>query len=160
MALQVLVFAATLWLGFYLLARDPAKSRLRWTGSGLVTYALAIAANLLEIAASGAIFILAPRGLSRMTGISPAMAFTVIGIGLLGYAAWLWLNARDPRVSRRVALAPITGDSLWVIASIIILLGDYLPLSTAGKWGVALIADIVGIFAILQLAGLRPLSSE
>lgn len=117
-------------------------------------------ANALFSAASGAIFILAPRWLSRMTGITPAMAFTVIGIGLLGYAAWLWLNARDGRVSRGVALTAITGDSLWVIASIILLLGDYRPLSTAGKWGVALVADIVGIFAILQLVGLRRLSSD
>lgn len=50
--LQVLTYAAALWLGLYLLARDPAKVRLRLTGLGLAAYALALATDLLETTSS------------------------------------------------------------------------------------------------------------
>lgn len=76
MALQVLVFAAALWLGFYLLARDPAKSRLRWTGSGLVAYALAIAANLLESAGGAVVRGSGWQQLGQLLTILPALLWT------------------------------------------------------------------------------------
>ena len=41
-ATTVPVFGLALWLGLYLLARDPRSPRLRWTGLGLVAYALAL----------------------------------------------------------------------------------------------------------------------
>ncbi len=41
--LYLLAFSFALWLGLYLLARDVNNPRLRWTGLGLATYALAIA---------------------------------------------------------------------------------------------------------------------
>lgn len=43
LALHLLVFGFALWLGCYLLARDPRKPRLRYTGLGLITYAVEIA---------------------------------------------------------------------------------------------------------------------
>ncbi len=39
LALHLLVFGFALWLGCYLLARDPRKPRLRYTGLGLIAYA-------------------------------------------------------------------------------------------------------------------------
>ena len=41
--LYIPIFIFSLWLGFYLLARDPRKPRLRYTGLGLIAYALEIA---------------------------------------------------------------------------------------------------------------------
>lgn len=120
----------------------------------------ALQGNALFSAMSGLGFLLAPGWLARITGVRPAAAFTVVGVGLVGYAAWLWLNTRKEPVPRSTALAAIVGDSLWVIASVIVLVSGMLPLTTAGKWGVALVADVVGVFAILQLIGLRRLQSE
>lgn len=116
--------------------------------------------NALFSATSGLGFVLAPGWLARATGIEPALAFTIIGIGLLGYSAWLWLNAGKDSVPRGTALMAIAGDSLWVVTSVIVLVGGYLPLTTAGTWGVALVADVVGVFAILQLIGLRRLQGQ
>jgi len=120
----------------------------------------ALQGNALFSAMSGLGFVLAPGWLARITGIRPALAFTIVGAGLVGYAAWLWLNARKEPVPRSTALVAIVGDSLWVIASVIVLMSGLLPLTTAGKWGVALVADVIGVFAILQLIGLRRLQSE
>lgn len=120
----------------------------------------ALQGNALFSATSGLGFALAPGWLAQVIGIQPALAFTAVGIGLLVYAAWLWLNARKEPVPRSTAWVAIGGDSLWVIASVIVLVSGILPLTTAGKWGVAVIADVVGVFAILQLIGLRRLQNE
>jgi hypothetical protein len=44
---SVLVFGFALWLGLYLLARDAQKGVVRYTGLGLVVYALGLALDLL-----------------------------------------------------------------------------------------------------------------
>ncbi|MEO8606939.1 MAG: hypothetical protein ABI690_03610 [Chloroflexota bacterium] len=41
--LNISIFSFSLWLGFYLLSRDPRKPRLRYTGLGLIAYGLEIA---------------------------------------------------------------------------------------------------------------------
>lgn len=45
--LKILAYSLALWLGLYLLARNPASSRLRWAGFGLIAYALSLASDLL-----------------------------------------------------------------------------------------------------------------
>ena len=44
---SVFVYGVALWLGLYLLGRDPRSPRLALTGFGLIAYALAVACNLL-----------------------------------------------------------------------------------------------------------------
>ena len=46
------VYALALWLGLYLIGRDPRSPRLLLAGSGLLAYAFAVACNLLADAAS------------------------------------------------------------------------------------------------------------
>lgn len=48
---QFLAFGLAAWLGLYLLARDPLNPTLRWSGVGLLAYALALAAQILAAAA-------------------------------------------------------------------------------------------------------------
>jgi hypothetical protein len=55
LALSVFTFAFSLWLGLYLIARDPHKRRLRYTGFGLIAYALALAVNALSACADPAL---------------------------------------------------------------------------------------------------------
>ncbi len=44
--LYILFFALTTWLGFYLTVRDPAHPTLRWTGLGVLIYALIFASQI------------------------------------------------------------------------------------------------------------------
>ena len=53
MFIQVVFYAFTLWLGVSLIARDLTSTRLRWAGMGVVSYALAIALDLLASLAPG-----------------------------------------------------------------------------------------------------------
>jgi len=47
LALQILAFSLTLWLGLYLLSRDPGDSLLRWSSAGLIAYAFSVAGSAL-----------------------------------------------------------------------------------------------------------------
>ncbi|MGF1470470.1 MAG: hypothetical protein ACFB50_01860 [Rubrobacteraceae bacterium] len=53
----VLVYGLALWLGLYLIGRDPRSPRLLLTGLGLVSYALAVAGKLLVSVSSAASFL-------------------------------------------------------------------------------------------------------
>ncbi|MEM8530241.1 MAG: hypothetical protein AAGF95_05315 [Chloroflexota bacterium] len=53
--LEIVTFGLALWLGFYLLSRNPAKLALRFTSFGLIAYALGLAFNLLSQLAPPAI---------------------------------------------------------------------------------------------------------
>jgi hypothetical protein len=46
-------------------------------------------------------------------------------------------------------------DILWVVGSILLLIADPLTLSNEGKWIVLILADAVGVFAVLEYFGLR-----
>ncbi len=45
--LQIFVYTIVLWLGLYLIGRNPANLRLRFTGLGTVAYALSLASGFL-----------------------------------------------------------------------------------------------------------------
>ena len=53
LVIQVFLFGFTAWLGFYLIARNPARPLLRYTGLGLVSYGLAMAFDILVTATDG-----------------------------------------------------------------------------------------------------------
>lgn len=44
---QVLTYSFSLWLGLYLIGRNPANRRLLWSGLGLLAYTLALAGEIL-----------------------------------------------------------------------------------------------------------------
>ena len=46
-------------------------------------------------------------------------------------------------------------DVLWVLGSVALIFSNQIPLTVAGKWAVALVADVVALFAVLQYVGVR-----
>ncbi len=48
LTINILTFSFALWLGLYLLARNPAKALLRYAGLGILAYALSLAAEILN----------------------------------------------------------------------------------------------------------------
>jgi hypothetical protein len=47
LVLQVIIYSFSLWLGLYLISRNPGQPRLLWSGLGLVLYALSLAGETL-----------------------------------------------------------------------------------------------------------------
>ena len=103
----------------------------------------------------GLVFILIPAKVSGMFGLSNELAITITGALLIGWEIFVFQLVRQHQISLAGVWAIILGDLTWVLGSIALLLGRWLPLTNTGFWFVAIIADIVLLFAILQYIGLR-----
>jgi len=100
---------------------------------------------------SGLLFIFASASVARFLGLANAsLIILLLGIGLVGYAALIYVNASRTEISRSFVLFAIIGDSTWVLLSILLLLTAWAPFSLEGKWAVGIIAAIVDVFATLQ----------
>lgn len=106
--------------------------------------------NAIFSGVSGLLFIIASQPIARFLGINTPLAILMLGIGLVGYAALLYINASRTEISRSSVLFAVVADSVWVLLSIILLLTNWIPFSMAGKWAIGIVAVIVDIFATLQ----------
>ena len=120
----------------------------------------ALLGNAVFSGLSGLIMVLAADALSQFLGLGSPIILTVVGIVLLLYAPMLvWLANQSP-VPTHFTWEVIALDVLWVIGSVILIFTDFVPLTTGGKWAIAITADIIALFAILQYVGLRRQQSE
>lgn len=99
------VFAFTLWLGFYLIARNPHKPVLGWTGAGLTAYALGLALEGLQSAAPD------PEALERLRW--PLL----FAPGLLWFGASIYLLPEDVALRQRM-----DGKAGWWSAAVVLAL--------------------------------------
>lgn len=115
----------------------------------------ALQADGLFCAVSGLALLLDAAPIARFLGIGGFWPLAGVGVVLLGYAAMLFRDTLqpvlNPQLGRTVALLNVA----WVVASVIILLSGWLPLTTEGKWAIAIVADIVATFALVQFYALR-----
>jgi hypothetical protein len=109
--------------------------------------------------ASGSAAILASAPLAGLIEMETPAALIVLGFALLGYAAMLLFFAGREPVNRRVARIAIVLNLLWVVGSYAGLLFGLFPVNAAGKWAIALTAEVVLAFGILELVALRRLSN-
>lgn len=104
---------------------------------------------------SGLAFILGSETIAAFLGLDTPMIIAITGGILLLYAAGLFYVAAQETISRTAAWTFIILDALWVVDSIAILVIGWPPLTTAGKWAVAGVADMVAIIAALKYYRLR-----
>jgi hypothetical protein len=103
----------------------------------------------------GLVFVLFSGSLSGWLGIPGAAALIITGILLIGWEVYVLQLVRQPQIEAAGVWTVIFGDLAWVSGSIGLLIGGWLPLTKAGVWFVAIIADIVLVFAVLQSIGLK-----
>ena len=115
----------------------------------------ALRGNGVFSAVSGLTLVFAAKPLATFMGLAWPLALTITGLILLPYAAILFWATSQAQIDHRLAKTAIILDAGWVIGSILLLLTDWLNLSVAGNWTVALLAEAVLTFAILQAVGLR-----
>jgi hypothetical protein len=139
-----------LTMAFQSLQPDADASLLRRALLGNAVFSLLV----------GVICLVEATTLAVWTGIQPPAVFTVLGALLIPFAValgWLALLGADVRTAGRIILALDVG---WVVVSVVLLLAGWLPLTNAGWWAVALVADVVALFAVLEYLGLRRLNTE
>ena len=91
----------------------------------------------------------------QFMGVGPTAVFLILGIALIIFGVDLFWVASKNAIDRRLAWTAVIFDIIWVVASYTLLLGGWLPLTTAGNWTVALLDKTVAVFAIWQYIGLR-----
>jgi hypothetical protein len=106
--------------------------------------------NALATAGSALGMLLTRNMLFQWFGAPGPLLFDVIAIGLLGYAAALWMSARKSFVTRSALLAFTAADTLWVVGSAIVLLLFWSQLAPIARVLVIAAAVIVDVFAMLQ----------
>lgn len=158
-----LVYVLALWLGLYLVGREPGSFRLLFTGLGLITYALAIAAELLGSFASQEFSLLLAR-IRLPLLLLPPLLWTGTLIYLLpeevtyrGVLARAWagvlLFAGVFMVGGVVGGADVeAGGALWwVLGGLVLLpmvaLGGLLWWSARGRR----VEDIIGVMGVFTL---------
>ncbi|GAB4431774.1 MAG: hypothetical protein Kow0031_12990 [Anaerolineae bacterium] len=104
---------------------------------------------------SGLLLIAAAGPLAAFLGLSAPWVLAAIGVMLLLYSADLWYIAAQRPISHRLTIAAIVADLAWVLASWAIILTGRPALTTPGAWAVAIVSDVVILFAVLKYVGLR-----
>jgi len=99
---------------------------------------------------SGAAFIVGAAPITTFLGLSTPIILLVLGLVLLLTAVSLFRAAAPHSIDYRTGLLYAIVDSVWVVGSVILLLGSWIPFTTEGKWAVGLVAVIVALFASLE----------
>ena len=107
-------------------------------------------ANAIFSTLSGLEFALASKFIASLIGIDNSLIILDLGLALVGFGLFLFYKASRPVITRGFVLFLIIADSLWVLASILLLLTNWVPFTLEGKWVVGIKAIIVDIFASLQ----------
>jgi hypothetical protein len=113
--------------------------------------------DALFCALGGIVFAVGATLLATLTGMT-ASFLAVIGAGLVVWATVPFMAARREPTGPSTVMLVVAVNVAWVIASVILLIADPFPLTTEGKWFVLIIADAVGVLAVLQFIGARRLS--
>ncbi|MEX0828066.1 MAG: SRPBCC family protein [Haliea sp.] len=116
---------------------------------------IALLGNAMFSATSGLVMVIAPGWIGTMLGIEAAVAYRIVGIGLLIFTMDLIHQATRPRLQTWRALYAVAADLLWVLGSFVGLLFFSAALSYDSVWIVAGVAAIVFTFAIWQLSGIN-----
>lgn len=118
----------------------------------------ALTGNALFSILSGVAILFANRWLVRFLGLPETVSLVILGVGLIGYAATLLLNARRPTIKMTDAWVAVIMDLVWVVGSYVLI--TVVPFSVGGKWVIASVAELVLAFAILQWLGIRRIRSS
>jgi hypothetical protein len=115
----------------------------------------ALRADAILCIATGAISLAAAQPLATLLGIQPPLVLGTLGAIVALYGAFLFYTAAQAQLNRRIVIAAIVLDLIWVIDSAILLVAGWLPLTSAGMWAIGLIAVAVAVVAELKFFGLR-----
>jgi NADH:ubiquinone oxidoreductase subunit 6 (subunit J) len=112
-------------------------------------------ANAMFSATSGLFFLLAAEPLSGFLATTQTVMY-ILAVVMFGYAALIAFNTYQHEISPGFTLFTVIGDTVWVLASILLLL---MPgFSTEAKWAIGITAVCVDIFATLQFLEWRKMS--
>jgi len=119
----------------------------------------ALRANAIFSGISGATFLIASGLVAVMLDAYDHIGrIHLVGASLVAFSGFLFYLASRDSIAEPVVIAVIAADALWVGGSWLAITAGMT--SGGGTWAVAIVADIVTLFAILQWLGLRKANAE
>jgi hypothetical protein len=106
---------------------------------------------------SGLLLLLLPGPIASVLGLASSGLVAAVGASLVLFAAFVLRSARREMPHRGEAALIVALNVAWVVGSVAVIAGSWL--TTMGDWAVALVADVVLVFAILESVGLRKLAA-
>lgn len=113
---------------------------------------------------SAGLFLFASQQVVEFLGIAGTMVFdlvdgvtfiSILGVGIAIFALdVLYVATRKPLSVPQAWMIAIA-DFVWVALSWLLLATGAIPFSDAGNWAVLIVADIVLIFGIAEVVGIR-----
>ncbi|HET9913933.1 MAG TPA: hypothetical protein VFQ13_18710 [Anaerolineales bacterium] len=107
---------------------------------------------------SGMAFLLFSKAIASFLGISAPWIILVFGVVAVVYSVEVFLAARAEPVHMGIARFAAYGNLIGALGIAVLIFANLVPLTTAGKWAVAIVADTVLVLAIFQHVGLRRLA--
>jgi len=107
---------------------------------------------------SGAALLSFSKAIASFLGLAASWIILALGALWIVYGIEIFLAARSEPVNTGIAKFAVYANLIWVLGSAVLIFANLVPFTTAGKWAIAIIADIVLVFAILQYVGLRRLA--
>lgn len=113
---------------------------------------------------SAGLFFFASEQIASFIGIADTMVFdlingvsfiSIMSIGLAIFALDVLFIATRKPINIKYAWMIAVADFIWVALSWLLLITGAIPFSDAGNWGVLIIADIVLMFGIAEVVGIR-----
>jgi hypothetical protein len=115
----------------------------------------ALRGNATFSAISGIAFLADGGPIAAFLGLKSPTSIVVLGVALLLFAAGLFWDTAQASINKRNARIIIALDVAWVIGSIALIALDPIGLTSAGKWAILVVADIVAALAVVEYVGLR-----
>jgi hypothetical protein len=112
----------------------------------------ALAGNGLFSLGSGLLLLVWADPLALALDLPSTFLLRAIGLGLLGYAGFLFSLASRPAPRRMAVLASLL-DGGWVVGSAVVLLLHGMPLTSLGRWMIGGLAVFVAAWGLLQVIG-------
>ncbi len=104
--------------------------------------------------ANGAAYLALAGPLHDLLG-TQASTLRLLGAFLIAFGAAVWTVARAAQPHRGAVGVVIAANALWVLDSLLVAAAGWLDLTTAGTVWAVMQAGTVGLFAALQVLGLR-----
>ena len=111
--------------------------------------------NSIFCSTSGLAFTLFSDPIASFLGLSASWIILVLGIGLFLYGIEVFIFTRKEAINESFAKFVIGADIAWVFGSAFLIFTNLVAFTTPGKWAIAIIADIVLTFAIVQYVGMK-----
>jgi len=110
----------------------------------------ALLGNSIFSTISGLLFVFDAAPIAAFLGLSSPLALRIIGAGLLAFAFMVYKIASADPINLKFAMGVVIGDLLWVVDSVLLIFTNLVVFTSGGKWAIAIVADIVLAFAVVQ----------